>query len=276
MISYIMLDATNRLVTGKREERMVAAKQLVQIFATQIAVAGAFSLPGLEFVKVALMVGAAMGLTDSWDDYEDELRDWADETFGKTWGEIVTSGGTRYFNIDVTGRMSMADLWTFGGPRKNESESVQAYMFRQFIGSPGSLAVEFGEGMAKIADGDFRGGAEKIIPFKAMSDIVKAANRTSDGKGDLTDAALKVVGFRSGNQAERDRKTSRDIRAGQKEQAMGKALGNEYRNAISLGAQAVVRAKIIAFNKAAKNYKNRVPYKRLDELRGKDYSKAVD
>jgi hypothetical protein len=277
LVTYMLLDNVHRTFKGaSREERVIAAKQLAGVLATQVAVAGAFSLPGLEFAKLAFMIGAALGLTDSWDDYEDEMREWADETFGKTWGEIVTSGGTRYFNIDVTGRMSLSDLWTFGGPDRNESESVQAYIFRQFIGSPGTLMVEFGEGLAKVAEGDFMKGAEKMIPFKGISDSVKALNRLRKGEGDLTDAALKVVGFRSANQAERDRETSRDIRAGYREQAKGKALGNEYRRAISAGAKAVVRAKIIAFNKSVKNYKNQVPYRRIDETRGKDYSKVVD
>lgn len=277
LVSYILLDNVNRTFAGAtREERRIAAKQLAGVFAMQIAVAGALSLPGLELAKLVFLITAAAGLTDSWEDYEDQMRDWADETFGKTWGEIITSGGTRLLNIDVTSRMSMSDLWTFGQPDKNEADSVMAWLFRQYIGSPGTLGEEFAEGMGLVFDGQLLKGAEKMIPFKAAADSVKALNRIRKGEGDFADAALKVIGFTSANQANRQRETGRDIRAGRKEEARGKALANEYRRAMSVGARAVVRAKIIAFNKTAKNYKHKVPYVSIDKHRNKDYSKPVD
>jgi hypothetical protein len=279
MITYVLATTThNAFMNADAKERRIAQKQLMHIMATQVAMAGALSLPGLEFAKVGFMVTAALGLTGGWEDQEEWLRGIADDAFGKTWGQLVTSGViTRAMGIDVTSRMSYADLWTSNGePKRAESESVQAFILRQAVGSPGTLAIEYGEGMGHLFQGDFAKAGEKLIPFKTVTDTVKAANGLSSGKSTLTDAALKVVGFQSARKAEEGRKIGVSARRAQREEAQYKALSKEYREAISLGARARVRAKIIAFNKGVRSYRNRVQYNAIDKYRGKDYSKTVN
>jgi hypothetical protein len=275
MITYVLADATYRSFKGAtREEKLIARKQLGHLLATQIAVAGTLSLPGLEIAKLAFVATAALGLTGTWDDQEDKLREWAEETFGKTLGEVITSGGIRLLNIDVTSRMSMSDLWTFGTPDKNDYANVMTWLFEQAVGSPGTTVFEFFDGLEDVTRGEIVKGAAKMIPVKAARDALTAYDRLSSGKNALTDAALKVVGFTSANQARGQEETSKSIRASQNEEAAGEALANEYRNAMSLGERARVRAKILAFNKTAKSYKHKVPFKSIDKYRNQDYKKT--
>lgn len=253
MISYLMADMTQRAFAGAtKEERNIARKQLANIVATQILVAGALSLPGIELVKASFMVAAALGFGGGWDDQEERLRKLADEMFGQNIGQLITRGVvTRALNIDVSQRMSMSDMWIFGEPKRETAESVESYLLRQVAGSAGSLALDGMQGIRDLAGGDWAKGLEKLVPIKTLSDLVKAANRYSEGKTTAYEVGLNAFGFKSGRQAEASRDTGNKIRARSDIESRRKKLEKAYLGARTKGEQIKIKAQIVEHNKTA-------------------------
>jgi hypothetical protein len=264
MITYVLADATHRSFQGAtREERVIARKQLAQIMATQVAVAGALSLPGLEFVRLGFMITSALGLTGSWDDQEDALRKLAEDTFGKTWGEIMTKGFLYKFGVDITSRMSLSDLWLFGEPNTNEAEATWAYLAKQAVGSAGTLVGDYLQGAALLVAGDWSKAFEKFNPLKTINDTVKAINR-AEGTSEFV---TNVAGFKTRRQAEEGRAKGQSVRNTARFEQAYKTLSRQYREAESLGERAKLRAKIIAHNKATPSFRFNVPLHQIDKHR---------
>jgi hypothetical protein len=278
LITYVLLDSAHRAyASDTREERTIAAKQLGHTMATQIAIAGAFGLPGVELLKLAFMVPAALGMTGSWDDQEDWLREILDDSVGKYWGELVTSGViTRAVGVDMSTSLSMSDVWTFGSPEQYNVQGMLAWMFKQYIGSPGTYGAEFFDGLEDIYAGKTLRGAGKMFPLKAVSNIFKATRGAASGEMSPKSVALKAIGINSSQNAERSREIGKSIRASQREKAASIALGDEYRGAPSMGERMRVRAKILKFNREVSTFRNQVSWRTIDKLRGKDYRKHGD
>ena len=214
MMTYLLTDMVHRSFKGATpEERKVAMKQLANVFAVQIAMAGALSLPGLEIAKLGFMVAAALGFGDGWDDQEEKLRKLADQTLGKTWGELLTKGVvSRAMNIDISQRVSLADMWTFGEPRKYDKDNVNAYLAQMMFGAPGSTAADFLDGARTAGKGEFLKAAGQMLPIKIVSDAFKAANNYSEGKATPIEVGMNIFGARSGRQAEKSREIGESVR----------------------------------------------------------------
>lgn len=272
LITYLLADATHRAFHhASREERVIARKQLAQIMATQIAIAGALSLPGLEIAKLAFMLTAACSLTGSWDDQEEYLRQLADDTFGKAWGELVTRGViSRAVGLDVSSRLSLNDMWLFGEPRDQDTDGVLAYIARQTYGAPGSYAiVDLGQGAALLASGQWGKALGKMIPIKTISDSIKAVTSDNGAEG-AVEFVTNAVGFKTARQAEEQRKVGKSVRASKAQENAYKELSRAYREAETPGERAVLRTKIIAHNKSVSSFRYKVPYQSIDKHRNNE------
>ena len=254
MMGYLLADMTHRAFGPGTEpkERKAAFQQLLGVMGVQIAMAGALSLPGIEIAKVGFMVAGALGLGGGWDDEEEKLRKLADDTFGKTWGELITRGVvSRAINIDLSQRLSLADMVTFGEPGDFERDGVDAYLWRMFAGAPYSTINDIRLGVQDAVNGDLGKAAERIIPVKVISDAFKAANRYSEGKATTFETAINAFGVKSGRQAEKSRDAGNDRRAREKIETSHKELTDAYLKAKTAGERVKLRAKIIEFNKTA-------------------------
>ncbi|RZN09626.1 hypothetical protein CWO91_16490 [Bradyrhizobium genosp. SA-3] len=110
-------------------ERAEALKTLAGLTATHVAMAGALGLPTEPF-KYLLMGAQAAGLTSTgWSDVEDKVRQTASNWFGKTGGEIITKGLPRALGIDLSSRVGLDSLSSFGEPRSNKEADVKKWMF---------------------------------------------------------------------------------------------------------------------------------------------------
>jgi hypothetical protein len=253
MMGYLLADMSHRAFAGADvETRREARKQLTAIMGVQIAMAGALSLPGIEIAKVGFMVAGALGIGGGWDDEEEKLRKLADDTFGKTWGELLTRGViSRELNIDLSQRLSLADMATFGEPGDYERDGVDAYLWRMFAGAPYSTMNDLRLGIQDAVNGDFGKAAERVIPVKVIADTFKAANKFSEGKIYPSEMAMNVFGVKSGRQAEENRKTGNSIRNNEAIAAKHKELTNKYLAAKTAGERIKIRAQIVEFNKTA-------------------------
>ena len=253
MMTYLLTDMVHRSFKGATpEERKVAMKQLANVFAVQIAMAGALSLPGLEIAKLGFMVAAALGFGDGWDDQEEKLRKLADQTLGKTWGELLTKGVvSRAMNIDISQRVSLADMWTFGEPRKYDKDNVNAYLAQMMFGAPGSTAADFLDGARTAGKGEFLKAAGQMLPIKIVSDAFKAANNYSEGKATPIEVGMNIFGARSGRQAEKSREIGESVRKRDDLARRYKDLSDRYLKSRNAGERAVARAQIVEHNKIA-------------------------
>jgi len=221
----------------------------------QILVAGAFSLPGLEIFKVAFLVASAFGLGGGWEDFENDLREILDASVGKTLGEMISSGLlSRAFGngVDLSQRMSLADMWLFGEPKGDSSESMQAYMFRQAVGAPGGYLLDVRDAAVLASEGEFAKAFGKFIPVKFIADFTKAAYGYSEAKYEVPEKravsgagelAFNALGFRTGRQAELGRERGVAIRERQDQQKEFKKLQKQYYSARTKGDMAKAIAK---------------------------------
>lgn len=253
MMTFLLADMVHKSFKGASpEERRAAQKQLLNVLSVQIAMAGALSLPGLEIAKMGFMVAAALGFGQGWDDREEELRKFADATLGKTWGELVSRGiVSRALNIDISQRVSLADMWTFGEPKKYDKDNLNAYLAQLMFGAPGSTAADFFNGVRDMGKGDVLKGVGQMLPIKFVSDAFKAANNYSEGKATTTEVGMNIFGVRSGRQAEKGREVGAKVRERDDMQRRYKDLSDQYLKARNSGERAVIRARIVEHNKTA-------------------------
>ena len=254
MMTYLLVDAVYRSFDGNisPEERSVARKQILNVLAVQVAMAGMLSLPGIEIAKLAFMVAAMFGFGDGWDDQEEKLRELANETFGKTWGELISRGVlSRALNVDLSKRLSLADMWTFGEPKKYDKENLGAYAFNIAFGAPGGTVMDIVDGFRKVGDGEWKTGLAQMLPIKVVADGLRAANGYSEGKVTNVELAMNIFGVRSGRQAEKSEEIGANIRKTQEIETAYKTLSRQYLRAQTAGERALLRAKIVEHNKAA-------------------------
>jgi hypothetical protein len=263
MMTYLLGDMAYRAFKGATpEERKVALSQLGYILGVQIAVAGALSLPGLEIIKAGFLLASFLGIGGGWDEVEEKLRKALDETVGKPFGQMISSGIlTRLggYGIDVSQRMSLADMWLFGEPKSDTSEGMQAYLFRQVAGAPGGYLLDVVEGFRlMVHEGEVAKGLGRILPAKFAADTAKALHgksesayekdaekKTVSGYGEI---AANIFGFKTARQAEVSRRTGANIREFKDKEKESKQLLKAFRNARTKGDQIKAIAKNIEFN----------------------------
>lgn len=206
---YLLGKTMGEALRGNRE----AQKQFAGIMFTHMVAAGALGLP-LEPIKGALMVSNVLGLTDfTYQDFEENAREVATKVFGKAGGEALMRGAPRLIGVDVSSRMSLADLITFGSPQSAKSEDLKTWLFDTMAGAPAGLIFQQIEAAQSLAAGDVRAAAEKAIPLKAARDINQAITRSlapqtnKFGKETVSnysagEAALRAIGFKPAREAE--------------------------------------------------------------------------
>jgi len=227
-----------------RQEKMEGIKALVNFAATTTLFAGALGLP-TEPIKYMLMAASVFGLGYSYDDLERDVRAKAAEMLGPTAGEMLTRGVTRGlpagFAFDLSSRMGLNDLTTFGQPRENTKDAWGSWLWDTVKGAPISLGTDMIRGANMIATGDIEKGVELMLPFKQVADTLTTYRLATEGKRSgmtgrqtldpLTgpEAFVRSLGFKPGREAEtleRDNAyyTVKKERMGERQQLVSKWL----------------------------------------------------
>jgi hypothetical protein len=253
-MTALMADMVYRAFKGASpQEKRKAWKQIANLFAVQIMMAGALGLPGVELVKALSMIAAVLGV-GSWGDTERYLRKLAEDALGEKWGGALMRGVlTRAIGLDLSSRVGLSDLWLYGEPKSSDRQDVMAY-FGQFVaGAPGGLMFDWYDAGKDAGKGDFWKAFEKIVPIKMVSDISAAIRGRTDPtvREPMTsiEAGMKAVGLRSARLADAGEKTGRDIAVQKKFEERKKELQSAYLSASTSAERMKIKGKITAHNK---------------------------
>jgi len=213
MYSLIGSNIGKALRNAEPGERAEALKTLAGLTATHVAMAGALGLPTEPF-KYLLLGAQAAGLTSTgWSDVEDSVRQKASSWFGKTGGELVTKGLPRALGIDLSSRVGLDSLSSFGEPRSNKEADVKKWAFDTLAGAPVALVGDWVRGMNELTSGNFTKAAELLVPMKFAADSIRAYRQMTEGRKGSTgketmspysplEAVTRAAGFTPAREAE--------------------------------------------------------------------------
>jgi hypothetical protein len=255
-LQYFLMSklAYNAFKGATPQERIEAAAGLSAMLVAHIAMAGAVGLP-TEPIKIPWMILSLFLDMPSWESMENQATEYATNFLGEDLGDAVAHGLPRLAGVDLSSRVGLNSLIMFGEPRKQEEQSVKAYLFDTVLGAPMGLGVEKIKGIRSLLDGDFSDAAEKLMPFKQLSDAVKAYSRAAEGKenerGELVedpwgygDAFVQALGFRPASQARAQEKRSMFFQQSKDRKAERQELLNQY----VTGDRAAARVAILKWN----------------------------
>lgn len=220
-------------------DRAEALKTLAGITATHVAMAGALGLPTEPF-KYLLMSAQAAGLTSTgWGDVENAVRETATSWFGKTGGEVLTKGLPRLVGVDLSTRVGLDSISSFGEPKSNKDTDVKTWLFDTLAGAPAALIGDWIKGANNLMLGNFVKAGEQLVPLKFASDAIKAYRLSTEGKIGSTgketmkpynplEAAVRVAGFTPAREAEEGAKRSAYYSAQKKYSGERQALMTEW------------------------------------------------
>ncbi|EIZ87143.1 hypothetical protein WYO_0180 [Methylobacterium sp. GXF4] len=254
-----------------KTDRRTAMKQFGNLVAVHALMAGSFGIPGLELIKVGFVLSAALGLGGAgWADQERRIRRALEESIGKSWSDLVTDGAVgRAIGVDLSGRLSAADLWTFGEPRKYKTSEISQWVAEQYFGASGGTVRDWREGVLAAQDADYLKAAQKILPVKVLGDTAKALNGYLDDKMSAGEAATQALGFKPTRISDQQQAKGDIIAERAKVKDKRDELRNKYLNAGSAGSRAKVKAQITQYNRTAEK-RMQLSIPGLDRMREND------
>lgn len=259
MYSLLGSNIGKALKNASPGDRAEALKTLAGITATHVAMAGALGLPTEPF-KYLLMAAQAAGLTSTgWSDVENKVRETATSYFGKAGGEVLTKGLPRLIGVDLSSRVGLDSLSSFGEPKSNKDSDVKSWMFDTLAGAPTALVSDWVKGMNNLWAGNFVKAGEQLVPMKFAADAIKAYRLSTEGKKGSTgketmkpysplEAAVRVAGFTPAREAEEGAKRSAFYSNQKRDSEQRTALVAEWVNA-KQGDKFDAWKKVQSFNK---------------------------
>ena len=214
MIGHNVGKAIRNAEPGDRAE---AVKTLAYMTATHVVMAGALGLP-TEPLKWLIIGARQAGLTElTWADVENYEREILASAFGKQLGEIAARGVSRAlpegFAFDMSSRVGLQDLFTFGEPRSADKQDFSAFMWDTVGGAPAGLIGDWAKGSQALMNAEWSEAAERLTPIKMVADAIKSYRTTSEGKKtaagyeslapySIGEAAIRTLGFTPAREAE--------------------------------------------------------------------------
>lgn len=267
-----------------KEEKRIAGKQILNMLAIQAATAGSLSLPGTEIFKAVVMIGAILGLTDGWDEWEAKIKAIYEDALGKDLGDVLSRGlVSKLLGIDLSSRLSWQDLITGMPPTGADKDSMVKWFGQALLGAPGGTAVDFVTGVKKMGEAAAEADPKKfndalalLVPVKVVSDSIKAMEGVRSGKMNGFDAAKQVVGFRSLRQADIGDKIGENVRSSRSRKADESALISAYINALTRADIARATAKIRAYNASLPEGKREISIRGLEKLRRENQTRYAN
>ena len=198
-------------------DRAEAVKTLAYMAATHVVMAGALGLP-TEPLKWLIIGANQAGVTEAnWADVENYVREILASAFGQQLGEIAARGVSRAlpagFAFDMSSRVGLQDLFTFGEPRSADQQDLKSFMWDVVGGAPVSLAGDWFKGSQALMNGEWVEAAERFTPIKVVADAIKSYRVTSEGKKteagyeslapySMGEAAIRTLGFTPARESE--------------------------------------------------------------------------
>lgn len=174
-----------------KEERREAQKQFAGILATHALMAGSLTL----IADPLRYIGGAYDFITGAEHPEDRqahIRDWAADTFGPEFGQILARGLPQALGLDVHKRigldnmLSMPDWNTF--TKKGAAEMFAAGV----LGASGTDATAALEGFSRMMQGDVHGAIKGLAP-RPVRDLMKAIGPGGLSESGVTDSTGKTI-----------------------------------------------------------------------------------
>lgn len=247
-------------------DRRKAVSTLLYLTAAHFAAAGAVGALPYEVLKLPLIMLQGLGLVGfSWEDLEDEFEEYMQELTGDDYlARLITRGAPTAAGIDISSRVGLQNMLTFGEPRSFDETGVWSYLASTAAGAPGGMATNFFKGIRAMADGDYERAAGFMMPIKTLGDAAKAADNYSAGRYDEQDFVMRVFGLMSARQAEISREISSEIRGSRNVRDARTDLERRYRRAQTPAEIARATAAIRAYNSSLDEGARRIS---IDTLR---------
>jgi len=197
MIYHLLVRNLYDAFKGETPEiRREAARAFAGVVGTHAAMAGVLGLP-MELAKAPVMFANMLGVTNTnWGDIEEAAQEKAAHMFGPQLAEIVMHGLSHALgplSVDVHHRLGLNSLLAFGEPKSGKSSDVMKWVYDTVGGAPMSMATDTLDATTALFAGDYVKAAEKIIPAKAIADLLKAARLTSEGKPSKQGVGMKPL-----------------------------------------------------------------------------------
>jgi hypothetical protein len=177
------------------EERVISLKALAGLTVTHMAMAGALGLAWEPF-RAALIGARQIGVTDKdWDDVESYFRDRAkaaglnlgmSKEGASKFSEVFNRGLPRLLNADFSSGLGVDNMLLFSAPKAGQErdmdDNFKSWLFSQMFGSAGEMGINTLKGVRDAVHGDPLKAAQELIPFKAVSDMIRAWREGTEGK----------------------------------------------------------------------------------------------
>jgi hypothetical protein len=188
MYALLIRNVRNAVKGESEEVRRQALKSLTGLLATHAAVGGATGM-ALQPIKWAFgMLMMAFGDEDepytfanamNGRAFDNLIQEVSTELFGNKMGRAVASGLPTLIGTDLSARMSMGNLY-FVDLRGDTAESVLGSLVASFGGATLNQAMNWGNALGKVAEGDIYRGAEQAMP-KIFRDVMRAGRYYNEG-----------------------------------------------------------------------------------------------
>lgn len=251
------------------QNKLRSAKTLTYILATHMLFAGISGLPW-EPARIAAAFAKGAGVTlYSWEDAQDAVEGMiAKSADSEAMAEAAMYGLPRLVGVDISSRVGLDSLLTFGEPRSGKENDIKAYFYNLVSGPSGDYLSDVLTGIGAMADGQYGKAARSLVPAKIITDSVKAYQGYTSGEMSGPSAALQVAGLRSAEQARASDQKGAEIRAKSREQATRFGLMDDYVAARDMATITKLKGKIREFNASLpKDSRSRISIENLEEKR---------
>lgn len=212
MYHFLGYNVGKALRNANEGDRSEAVKTLAYLTGAHMAIAGMMGLP-TEPIKMLLIGAKAAGMGFGWEDVERWQREALADFAGEEWGEVMARGLPRMIGIDLSSRVGLESLVSFGEPREYSESEVWAWTAKTAAGAPPGLVADWFKGAHQLSQGEFVKAAELMVPLKIASDSIRAYRQATEGKksaaGNETmepytagETAARVLGFTPAREAE--------------------------------------------------------------------------
>jgi hypothetical protein len=177
MIYRLLAKNVYNAIKGETPEiQRAAVISLVSTMGTTAALAGgAAGVP--EPIRLAVEMSHALGLTRSWNEYEDAARRATTNSLGKFGGHMVMDGILGAAGLSASSRIGLNDLMV----KDQALQSPKDFLF-DMVGSGTGYVKDEMDGVNSILKGDYKHGIPGVIPIRLFSDIAKAYAENEGGK----------------------------------------------------------------------------------------------
>lgn len=184
MIS-LLVRTGHAMAKGDNIQRKEAARQLIGLLTTHMAVGGLLGLPAAATFKfIAEAVAKAFGDDDEPFDAEVELRNYLTDTFGKPVADALAKGLPTMVGADMSQKVGLGDVLSpIRASNTDNKEGADLYaQYLKSMAGPffGGILPRWFDAMAYASKGEFWKAAEGVMP-KVLSDVSKAARFSEEG-----------------------------------------------------------------------------------------------